>query len=406
MYCLDKYSYDPWVNTNRRDRLRLFAWGSFLWNQVITTVPCFTVDVQCLAILTQMYGGRGLAAIHIECGGRGLSSARAWNETSSSRRWEQGECGPANEINHHRYRRIQPGSSSPATATAAAAAAPSTSCCSGQRPQQQQWPGGRCAPVPEERAACCPPEQQQLQQRLCCFVTKSLQQQEKEEEEVQQMKQHPKALCCTAEMQRAGCCSVEEQLAGCCGPEEERQEHLHQHQQEEEEEPEQGGEQQPVVCTPEQQRAGCCTAEEQQRGFRLVRPQRLRLGSETGPRLPDSSSGQLLHLPPLRIAPQRPLLLLPADTRGPMPNCCSVRVPSPFVRRSAGHVETGFSRAPLLPVTQCAVCLEDCYSRVSEPCHHRLCANCARDVTMRAPDMPPPCPVCRAAVHQFTSPVC
>ncbi|GIL69656.1 hypothetical protein Vretifemale_570, partial [Volvox reticuliferus] len=87
-------------------------------------------------------------------------------------------------------------------------------------------------------------------------------------------------------------------------------------------------------------------------------------------------------------------------------DCCAVRNLSPFVRRSAGYVESLFSRAPLLPLAQCAVCLEECYSLVAEPCHHRLCGHCARDVTLRASDMPLPCPVCRLVVCQFTSPVC
>ncbi|GIL68158.1 hypothetical protein Vafri_21442 [Volvox africanus] len=89
-------------------------------------------------------------------------------------------------------------------------------------------------------------------------------------------------------------------------------------------------------------------------------------------------------------------------TRG----CCAVRKLSPFIRHSAGYVESVFSRAPLLPLAQCAVCLEDCYSLVAEPCHHRLCGHCARDVILRTPDMPLSCPVCRLVVCQFTSPVC
>ncbi|KAG2452890.1 hypothetical protein HYH02_002234 [Chlamydomonas schloesseri] len=120
--------------------------------------------------------------------------------------------------------------------------------------------------------------------------------------------------------------------------------------------------------------------------------------------------------------------------QGPLPGCCTVRQPSrPFASRSLGYVEEGgaaqggrrvlragagagaaagvgragaFATAPLMPVAQCAVCLEDAFCLVSEPCHHRLCATCSRDVTQRATTLPLACVVCREPVFQFTSPVC
>ncbi|GLC45675.1 hypothetical protein PLESTF_000474000 [Pleodorina starrii] len=96
-----------------------------------------------------------------------------------------------------------------------------------------------------------------------------------------------------------------------------------------------------------------------------------------------------------------------AGPLAPERGCCTLRQPSPFLRRSAGYAESVFSRAPLLPVAQCAVCLEEGYCLAVEPCHHRLCGGCARHVTLRGVvDAPLPCPVCRMTVCQFTSPVC
>ncbi|GFR46791.1 hypothetical protein Agub_g8422, partial [Astrephomene gubernaculifera] len=91
----------------------------------------------------------------------------------------------------------------------------------------------------------------------------------------------------------------------------------------------------------------------------------------------------------------------------PAPECCKVRATSPFVRRSCGFVENQFARAPLQPMSCCVVCLEDAVCLVAQPCHHRLCAGCARDVVGRwGATAPLQCPMCRAVVGQFTSPVC
>ncbi|KAG2422872.1 hypothetical protein HXX76_015703 [Chlamydomonas incerta] len=120
-----------------------------------------------------------------------------------------------------------------------------------------------------------------------------------------------------------------------------------------------------------------------------------------------------------------PVAAAAALLQGPLPDCCTVRQPlRPFASRSVGYAEEGirgagarrpgaaagrggaFASAPLVPVAQCAVCLEDAFCLVSEPCHHRLCATCSRDVTQRATALPLACVVCREPVFQFTSPVC
>ncbi len=169
------------------------------------------------------------------------------------------------------------------------------------------------------------------------------------------------------------------------------------------------------------------------------------------------------HPRPHPPAPNGSCSVLPAPT---LPPCCAVRAAaySPFVRRSCncapngtallaqgtggqprvplsvagagdGKANTGdtplpqpeqvsavvvavdavvvpscppstFEAAPVVPVVPCAVCYEDAYSLVLEPCHHRLCAGCCRLVLRRAAAMPMPCPVCREVVAQVTSPVC
>ncbi|PNH09209.1 hypothetical protein TSOC_004193 [Tetrabaena socialis] len=130
--------------------------------------------------------------------------------------------------------------------------------------------------------------------------------------------------------------------------------------------------------------------QEQQREQQQQQPQPPRASTDSGP-----SSSAAAAIP--AAAPQA------AFAAG----CCALREPSPFVRRSAGYpVDSLYSQGPLLPVTQCAICLDDTYCLVSEPCHHRLCSGCARDVVLRAAAMPLVCPICRLMVLQLTSPVC
>lgn len=94
--------------------------------------------------------------------------------------------------------------------------------------------------------------------------------------------------------------------------------------------------------------------------------------------------------------------------------CCPLRMPSQFVYAAgagggdccAGGSCYARGEDALLPVVQCTVCLDDTYCLVTEPCRHRICPGCARDVSSRAKSMPLPCAMCRRMVVQFRTPVC
>lgn len=118
---------------------------------------------------------------------------------------------------------------------------------------------------------------------------------------------------------------------------------------------------------------------------------------------PEAASG-----PPVCVSEEAseeatPVYRLPSATAQ---ECCPVRAPNAFVSKAAGYVDSRFVHRPLQAVVQCSVCLDDVFCSAIQPCHHRLCTTCARDLVSRSRQMPLPCPVCRLVVAQFSTTVC